>query len=392
MRLKLFTCILLSLIFIQQIQAKVYTVDSDKAFKSIQTLLLPGDEVVIKNGSYTDWAIDIPQKGTAAKPIVIRAEKQGLVVFSGRVVKSIFNVTGDYVVIKGLNFKNCVLEKEAGNMGVLIEFNQTSNCRIEACSFSANQVKAQFMPLVIVSGNGLSNVIAGCSFISNVDNQDVQVKITKDAFPKFTLIENNLFSNKTRVSWKNGNGGECVQVGQDPVLLGNQKPETTVQKNKFIHCDAENEVISNKSSGNKYLNNYFENNDGELVMRGGHDCVIDGNTFKGGTGGIRINGTEHTISNNKIDGIATAIRLMYGMAKGKDEIGFYIAASDCTIKNNVISNATTGILIGDSKNADWTGKFDTKRYPSPVMQSIAPFNNNLIGNTFNKVKTEVVKQ
>ena len=391
MRQKLFTCIFLSFIFIQQIQAKVYTVDSDSAFKSIQTLLLPGDEVVIKNGSYTDWAIDIPQKGTAAKPIVIRAEKQGLVVFSGRVVKSIFKVTGDYIVIKGLSFKNCVLEKEAGNTGVLIEFNQSNNCQIVACNFSANQVKAQFMPLVIVSGNGLSNVIADCSFISNVDNQDVQVKITKDSFPKFTLIENNSFSNKAKVSWKNGNGGECIQVGQDPVLLGNQKPETTVRKNQFIHCDAENEVISNKSSGNKYLNNYFENNDGELVMRGGHDCVIADNTFKGGTGGIRINGTGHTISNNKIDGIATAIRLMYGMAKGKDEIGFYIAASDCTIKNNAISNATTGILIGDSKNADWTGKFDTKRYPSPVMQSIAPFNNNLVGNTFMKVKNEVVK-
>lgn len=50
---------------------------------------------------------------------------------------------------------------------------------------------------------------------------------------------------------------------------------------------------------------------------------------------------------------------MYGMAKGKTEIGFYIAASDCIIKYNRIENAVTGIVIGDSKNADWTGKFDT---------------------------------
>jgi poly(beta-D-mannuronate) lyase len=385
---KLSICILLSLIFIQKITAKVYHISSEIEFKSIQALLSPGDEVEIKNGNYTDWALAISSKGTAAKPIIIRAEKPGMVIFSGNITTPVFKVSGDYIFIKGISFKNCVLTKT----GVLIELNATNNCQLSNCNFSANRVTAQFTPLVIISGNGNTNVIEGCNFTSNVDNQDVQVKITKDSFPKLTLIENNVFSDKVRVSWQNGNGGECVQIGQDPVLLGNQRPETTVRKNRFIHCNGENEVISNKSSGNKYLNNYFEDNDGEMVMRGGHDCVIADNTFKGGTGGIRINGTNHTIINNKIDGIQTAIRLMYGMAKGKEEIGFYIAASDCTIKNNTISNATTGILVGDSKDADWTGKFDTKRYPSPVMQSVAPFNNNIVENTFKNVKAEVVKK
>jgi poly(beta-D-mannuronate) lyase len=385
---KLSICILLSLIFIQKITAKVYHISSEIEFKSIQALLSPGDEVEIKNGNYTDWALAISSKGTAAKPIIIRAEKPGMVIFSGNITTPVFKVSGDYIFIKGISFKNCVLTKTS----ILIELNATNNCQLSNCNFSANRVTAQFTPLVIISGNGHTNVIEGCNFTSNVDNQDVQVKITKDSFPKLTLIENNVFSDKVRVSWQNGNGGECVQIGQDPVLLGNQRPETTVCKNRFIHCNGENEVISNKSSGNKYLNNYFEDNDGELVMRGGHDCVIADNTFKGGTGGIRINGTNHTIINNKIDGIQTAIRLMYGMAKGKEEIGFYIAASDCTIKNNTISNATTGILVGDSKDADWTGKFDTKRYPSPVMQSVAPFNNNIVENTFKNVKAEVVKK
>jgi poly(beta-D-mannuronate) lyase len=385
---KLSICILLSLIFIQKITAKVYHISSEIEFKSIQALLSPGDEVEIKNGNYTDWALAISSKGTAAKPIIIRAEKPGMVIFSGNITTPVFKVSGDYIFIKGISFKNCVLTKT----GILIELNATNNCQLSNCNFSANRVTAQFTPLVIISGNGNTNVIEGCNFTSNVDNLDVLFKITKDSFPKLTLIENNVFSDKVRVSWQNGNGGECVQIGQDPVLLGNQRPETTVRKNRFIHCNGENEVISNKSSGNKYLNNYFEDNDGELVMRGGHDCVIADNTFKGGTGGIRINGTNHTIINNKIDGIQTAIRLMYGMAKGKEEIGFYIAASDCTIKNNTISNATTGILVGDSKDADWTGKFDTKRYPSPVMQSVAPFNNNIVENTFKNVKAEVVKK
>jgi len=385
---KLSICILLSLIFMQKTSAKVYRIGSEQEFRAIQSILMPGDKVMIKNGNYTDWSVNINNKGTSLKPIMIQAEKPGMVTFSGNVTKPIFSISGAYVFIQGINFKDCVLTKT----GVLIELSISNNCRISDCSFSSNQVKTQFTPLVIISGNGSNNIVEGCNFISNVDNQDVQVKITKDACPKFTLIENNIFRDKNKVSWPNANGGECVQVGQDPVLLGNQKPETTVRKNRFIHCNGENEVISNKSSENKYLNNYFKDNDGELVMRGGHDCVIADNTFKGGTGGIRVNGTGHQIINNKIDGIATAIRLMYGMAKGKDEIGFYIAASDCIIKNNTISNATTGILIGDSKDANWTGKFDTKRYPSPVMQNVAPFNNTIGGNGFKNVKDKVVEK
>jgi len=385
---KFVTYIFFFLVFIQKTAAKVYHISSEQEFKAIESILVPGDEVEIKNGNYNNWAIAVSAKASLAKPIIIRAEKSGLVTFSGSITKPVFKISGDYIFIKGINFKNAVLSKT----GLLIELNASNNCRISDCNFSENQVQSQFTPLVVVSGNGSNNIVEGCSFVTNVDNQDVQVKITKESCPKFTLIEDNIFSDKVKVSWPNGNGGECVQVGQDPVLLGNQRPETTVRKNRFIRCNGENEVISNKSSGNKYLNNYFEDNDGELVMRGGHDCVIADNTFKGGTGGIRINGTGHMVISNKIDGIQTAIRLMYGMAKGKEEIGFYIAASNCTIKNNTLSNATTGILIGDSKDADWTGKFDTKRYPSPVMQSVAPFDNMIGENNFKNVKTEVLKK
>ena len=81
---------------------------------------------------------------------------------------------------------------------------------------------------------------------------------------------------------------------------------------------------------------------------------------------------------------------MYGMAKGKVEIGFYIAASDCIIKNNHIANCQTGILIGDSKNADWNGKFDVKRYPSRTMQDVAPSNNTLTDNSITDTQTPVM--
>ncbi|MES2275839.1 MAG: chondroitinase-B domain-containing protein [Bacteroidota bacterium] len=366
--------------------AKVYKVANADEFKKAADQAKPGDEIVIANGNYSPWAQTVATNGSAGKPVIIRAETPEKVVFSGDVNKAVFVLTGSYTEISGISFTGCNVSKP----GVLIELKDSKNCRLNNCNFTKNVAKTQFLPIVTISGKGDHNRVDHCSFISNVDNQEVQIKITADAVPQFTLVDHNVFRDKDKVSWANYNGGECVQVGQDPVLLGTQVANSSVRDNRFIHCNGEPEVISNKSSGNHYLSNYFEDCKGELVMRGGHDCVIDSNTFKGGTGGIRVNGTHHIITNNSLTGLPTGIRLMYGMARGKTEIGFYVAAADCIIKNNRITNAQTGILIGDSKNADWTGKFDTAKYPSRTMQDVAPFNNTMEGNIFSGVKVEVV--
>ncbi|RYG17995.1 MAG: hypothetical protein EOO07_09940 [Chitinophagaceae bacterium] len=380
--------IFLFLLITQTTFATTYRIGSEQEFTAILSKLVPGDEVLIKDGAYADWAIDITAAGTAKAAITIRSENEGKVIFSGDGSRTLFKLSGDYLILKGINFRKCTLLKSAA----LIVINNASYCSVKSCTFSENIAKIQYTPLVVVSGKGTGNDISNCLFKANIDNQDVQVKITKESSPQNTLIENNTFENKAKVSWKNGNGGECVQVGQDPVGLGSIISNTTVRFNRFIRCNGEPEVISNKSSNNIYLKNYFEANDGELVMRGGHDCLIEGNTFKGGSGGIRVNGTGHTIINNEISAVKTAIRLMYGMARGKTAVGFYIAASGCTIKNNKIDQATIGILMGDSKDVDWTGKFDTVRYPSPVMQNIAPFDNRIEENRFTKTEKNVVIQ
>lgn len=366
---------------------KSYLVHAEKEFNDIAPQVKPGDIITIANGTYTPWVLTISTSGTAAQPVTIQAETTGKVVFTGDVEQAIFKLTGSYTILRGITFTACNLIKADKHVGVLAQLNDAQHCRITECSFTANVAKAQFTPVVVVSGNGQYNQVDHCTFAGNIDNQELQVKITKESHPEYTLINNNVFKDKNKVAWKVFNGGECVQVGQDPVLLGTQQAKTTVRDNQFIRCKGEAEVISNKSSNNSYIKNYFEDCDGELVMRGGHDCVIDSNTIKGGNSGIRVNGTGHQITHNNISNVKTAIRLMYGMAKSKTEIGFYIAASDCLIKYNRIENVITGILIGDSKGADWTGKFDTTRYPSRVMQDVAPFNNTVSDNTF--VNTEV---
>lgn len=370
--------------------AKKYKVSTPEEFHKAAAIVLPGDEIIIADGNYTDWSLTINTNGTVNKPIVIRAETVGKVNFSGNVHMAVFKLTGAYTVLSGLTFSDCRLFREKGITGVLIELKNAKSCRITECTFKRNIADAQYIPLVVISGKAEYNRVDHCNFNSNIDNMELQVHITEKEVPLHSLIDHNVFRDKPKVSWANVNGGECVQIGQDPVLLGSQYAHTTVRDNRFIACNGEAEVISNKSSGNSYINNYLEDCKGELVMRGGHDCVIDSNTITGGSGGIRVNGTSHSITNNKLEGLPTGIRFMYGMAKGKNDIGFYIAASDCLVKQNKISNCDIGIFIGDSKNADWTGKFDTKRYPSRVMQDIAPFNNNLADNVITNTKNPIL--
>jgi poly(beta-D-mannuronate) lyase len=380
----------LLLLLSTDISAKVYKVATEAAFIAATEKVVPGDEIIILNGQYAPWQLVINTKGEKGKLILIHAETPGKVIFSGDVNKPVFLLTGTYTEIAGINFSNCNQVKNQDGNGVLIELKTTYNCRVTGCSFIKNSTKVQFTPMLVISGKGEMNRVDHCNFMGNIDNQEVQVKITKDEVPVQTLIDHNEFKDKNKVSWSNGNGGECIQIGQDPILLGTLYSYATIRDNTFKACNGEPEVISNKSSGNIYINNNFENCQGELVMRGGHDCKIDSNTIRSGSGGIRINGTKHIITNNTLIGLPTGIRLMYGMSKGQTDIGFYVAASDCTIKNNRISNCKTGILIGDSKNADWTGKFDVKRYPSRTMQDIAPFNNSLTDNKITDTQTPIL--
>jgi poly(beta-D-mannuronate) lyase len=370
---------------------KIYKVKTAEEFNKAAVSVLAGDEIVIANGSYSNWSTVINNNGTVGKPIIIRAESSGKAIFSGEVHQAVFQITGTYIQVKGLKFEGCQLFKSKGADVVLIQMNAAKYCRITDCTFTKNTVDAQFMPIVVVSGQGEHNRVDHCQFTGNINNQEVQVRVAANDVSLYTLIDYNVFMDKDSVTWKGNNGGECVQIGQDPILLGNRYSYATVRDNRFIHCNGEPEVISNKSSGNRYINNYFENCHGELVMRGGHECLVDSNTFAGGIGGIRVNGTGHTIINNTLKDLPIAIRLMYGMAKGKIDTGFYIAASDCVIKNNHIVHCDTGILIGGSKNADWTGKFDTKRYPSRTIQDIAPFNNQLDNNTITDTKTPILQ-
>jgi hypothetical protein len=388
---KIFACLTLLTFFAKVTLASTITVHTPGELEAAVNKAQPGDEVVIANGNYAGWSCVLTGHGTAGKPIIVRAESVGKVNFSSPVAKTIFKITGSYLELSGMLFSDCKIYRTPGQTTTLVQLDSSTNCRLTDCVFQKNEVMSQFMPIVVISGKGESSRVDHCSFISNINNMEVQVVVAKQTTPQHTLIDHNEFKNKAKVTWPVFNGGECVQVGQDPVLLGSISSFTTVRDNSFVECNGEPEVISNKSSSNKYINNHLTNCEGELVMRGGFDCLVDSNIIEGGTCGIRINGLHHTVTHNKISNVKTAIRLMYGMASGRTEVGFYIAPTDCIVTNNKINHVETGIFIGDAKNADWTGKFDVKRYPSRTIQDVPPANNMIENNSITDAQTDVVR-
>ena len=74
----------------------------------------PGDEIILADGVYTDRHFIFTGKGTKEKPITLRAETAGKVVFNGT---SKLSIGGEHLVVDGLLFRDGALES-----GSIIEF------------------------------------------------------------------------------------------------------------------------------------------------------------------------------------------------------------------------------------------------------------------------------
>ena len=79
------------------------TSDLNKILKQVRA----GDTILLENGTWQDVVIrleDLP--GTRVKPIFVKAETPGEVIFTG---KSQFGFSGQYVVVTGLVFRDMYL-------------------------------------------------------------------------------------------------------------------------------------------------------------------------------------------------------------------------------------------------------------------------------------------
>ncbi|MDA0349133.1 MAG: right-handed parallel beta-helix repeat-containing protein [Verrucomicrobia bacterium] len=347
------------LLFVELQSATHGPINSAKSFSDALQLVQAGDIIIVANGRYNGWVVELGAQGTLEKPVTIRPESAMGVTFSGF---NHFSITGSYVTISGFLFDGCRLDKN------LLEFEGSDHCRIEETTF---QHSGGEQAVIGIKAGARYNSLVDCRFI-NIAARSVNLHINEEIYkrgvPTGNIIRNNHFQD---IPPANQNGRETIKIGTNQPTFGHVMVNTIIEDNTFLRCDGEAEIISNKCAGNIYRRNVFIECKGELVMRGGQNCLIEANRFDSCSGGIRLCGTGHIVRDNVIiNSSGTGIRLFFGMTK--EQAGHYQAAGNCLIMNNTIVNAgKAGILIGDSRGKDWKEK---------GVQNVAPEANRILNN------------
>jgi len=68
-------------------------------------IVVPGDTIIMANGTWMNASITFDPDGVPGNPIVLKAETPGEVIISGNVR---FRIGGDYLVVTGLVFDQCI--------------------------------------------------------------------------------------------------------------------------------------------------------------------------------------------------------------------------------------------------------------------------------------------
>jgi hypothetical protein len=133
-----------------------------------------------------------------------------------------------------------------------------------------------------------------------------------------------------------GNGAETIRWGLSGLSLSTG--DGLCEYNLFVRCNGENEMISNKSSGNTYRYNTVLDSR-EVSQRHGNDCLYYGNYLRNSEG-LRVYGDRHRIFNNYFE--SNSIGVNMGNGGGDVYRGAALTAHDRPDDNVVVYNTFIG--------------------------------------------------
>lgn len=316
---------------------------------------LPGDTIVMTNGTWTNQSISFKAVGTEDEPIVLQAETPGEVILNGT---SKLAFSGEYVEVSGLYFKDGTL---SGSDVISFRTSSSSlaaNCRLTNTTIENYNPANNTSDNKWVSIHGKNNTVDYCSFINKNNSGTLLVVWIKNAIPNHT-IDHNYFGYRIAnldSSGKELNGQEIIRIGDSSTSLRNARVKVT--NNFFEHCNGEIEIISNKSCENVYKNNVFFECVGMLTLRHGNRCLVEGNYFFGNnisnTGGVRIIGEDHTVYNNYFENLrGSGWRAALCMVRGKENsaLNEYYQVKNAHVMLNTMVNCKQAFSINYSSSS-----------------------------------------
>lgn len=313
-----FPCLVALTLAVTPLFAAEHRLASAADLDRVAPRLQPGDTLVLTAGTWRDQTLNFRAAGTAAAPITLRAENPGQTIFTGN---SRLLVEGEWLVVEGLHFQNCGPDGD----GIALK---GRHHRLTSTAIVGGTYKF-FLHLY-----GYDHRVDHC-YLAGKTSADptLQIEVAADE-PNRHRIERNHFGPRPPLG---RNGGETMRIGYSHQSLNNSR--TVVEENLFERCDGEIEIISSKSCENVYRANTFRDCAGMLTLRHGNRCVIDGNFFLGlnkrGSGGIRVIGEDHVITNNYIEGVAQGgIWITCGVPHS--QLVQYFQARRCLVAYNTI--------------------------------------------------------
>ncbi len=331
--------------------ADVYRVSSKSEFDTAVAAVLPGDTVLLAAQEWNDVELEFKGEGNEVAPIVFGAETPGETVFIGN---SRIEMSGNWLVVRDFVFRNGEVTSE----GSIVAFrtNTTTfahHCRLTNVTIEDYNPENGSLDTKYVSLYGTHNRVDHCSF-SGKTNAGATFVVWLDETPDYHLIDHNYFGPRKDLG---ENGGETIRIGTSDWESYNSN--CVVEYNLFEECDGEIEIISNKSVGNHYRYNTFDNCEGTLTLRHGSDCYVYGNFFFGNDqkncGGIRVIGPGHRVYNNYLENLEgtsyrAAICLMNGVPNSP--ANRYRQVDDARVGFNTIVNCKEPFAIGAGVSAE----------------------------------------
>lgn len=303
----------------------------------------PGDTFLMASGTWADTALKLHVQATEEAPVTLRAEKPHETVMTGR---SSLRISGSWITVADV-----VLENPIDTDEVLVMRTSSSrfalDCRITNCIIRQTSTKPIAKESKWVSIYGKRNRVDHCSF-SGKSSRGTTLVVWVGDEPGNHRIEKNYFGPRPELG---RNGGETIRIGTSEVSM--REEGTLVADNVFEACDGETEIVSNKSCGNRYEGNLFKRCAGSLTLRHGNRCVVTRNVFlgenKSRTGGIRVIGEDHVVTNNYLEGLSgddarSAISFMNGIPNSP--LHEYFQVKRATVAFNMVVRCKHPITIG----------------------------------------------
>lgn len=306
--------------------------------------LEPGDTVTLTNGEWRDVSLRFDRVfGAAEKPIHIRAASPGQVVFTG---KSEFRIGGEYLTVSGLVFRDIERVSDVFELRSHSE-RLAKHCRVTDCLFEQTDDNVWAGESRWLSIYGTGNRVDHCTLRGKKGRGPTAVVWVAEGGGGHR-IDHNFFGHRPELG---RNGGETLRVGDS--RNAHLSPRVVVEDNYFERCNGEAELVSNKSCENVYRHNVFNRCSGTLSLRHGHRCLVDSNLFLGhrerGTGGVRIIGEDHVVTNNYFESLRgdeerAALSISNGIPNGP--ANGYSPVKNALVAHNTLIDCKVSLEVG----------------------------------------------